>query len=89
LAIDPKGVIGDPAFEAAALLYNPIPVVQSNPEAKALLSRRVDLLADVLGFPRQRIRDWAMAQGMLSAWWCIEDGVGDWEYWQWAARLMV
>ncbi|MGD8822268.1 MAG: aminoglycoside phosphotransferase family protein [Anaerolineales bacterium] len=88
LAIDPKGVIGDPAFEAAALLYNPIPMVRSHSNPKAMLSRRVDLLADVLGFSRQRIRDWALAQGMLSAWWCIEDGTGDWEYWQWAAGLM-
>jgi streptomycin 6-kinase len=89
LAIDPKGAIGDPAFEAAALLHNPITAVRSNPEAKAMLTRRVDILADVLGFSRQRIRDWSMAKGVLSAWWCIEDGTGDWEYWQWVAGLMI
>jgi streptomycin 6-kinase len=89
LALDPKGVIGDPAFETAALLHNPIPVLNSNPQAKSILERRVEVLADVLGIRRQRIRDWSVAKGMLSAWWCIEDGVGDWEYWQWVAGLLV
>jgi streptomycin 6-kinase len=89
LALDPKGVTGDPAFEPAALLYNPIPAIQSASDAKSILERRIEILADVLGFRRQRIRNWAFAQGMLSAWWCIEDGVGDWEYWQRVAGLLV
>jgi streptomycin 6-kinase len=89
LALDPKGVIGDPVFETVALLHNPISVVNAHPDAKSMLQRRINILADVLGFRRQRIRDWALAQGMLSAWWCIEDGIGDWEYWQWVAGLWV
>lgn len=89
LALDPKGVTGDPIFETVALLYNPFSVLNAHPEAKSLVQRRIDILADVLGFRRQRIREWALAQGMLSAWWCIEDGIGDWEYWQWAAELLA
>jgi streptomycin 6-kinase len=31
-------------------------------------------LAEEVGFERARVRDWGMAQAVLSAWWFIEDG---------------
>jgi streptomycin 6-kinase len=32
-----------------------------------------DQLAEVLDLDRARVRDWAMAQAVLSVWWTIED----------------
>ena len=38
------------------------------------MTRRLDLLAEALGFERERLRDWAFAQAVLSAVWHVEDG---------------
>ncbi len=71
LVIDPKGVVGEAEYEVGALLRNPSPEIAADP---AVAQRRVAQLGDLLGFDRQRIRDWAFAQAILSAWWAVEDG---------------
>ena len=73
LAIDPKGIIGEPAYETAAMLHNPLPQVLDYPNPGRVLERRVAILSEMLGFERARIRGWGMAQAVLSAWWVIED----------------
>lgn len=73
-AIDPKGVVGEPAYETAALLHNPMPRISEFPDLRDVLFRRIDILAQELGFDRDRIRGWGMAQAVLAAWWSIEDG---------------
>ncbi len=72
LAIDPKGVVGDPAYEAGALLRNPLDIF-SWPDLGKIQSRRLDILAEELQIERQRLKDWAVAQIVLSAWWSFED----------------
>lgn len=49
------------------------------PQTVRVLTRRVDLLAEALDLDRARVRDWGMAQAVLSAWWIIEDGSDKWE----------
>jgi streptomycin 6-kinase len=73
LAIDPKGIAGDPAYEAGALLRNPIPEVFNWPDLDKIQSRRLDILAEELQIPRWRIQQWAYAQLVLSTWWTFED----------------
>jgi streptomycin 6-kinase len=63
LAIDPKGLKGDPGFEVAALLRNP------QPHPKAVLSRRVDILTERLDLDRERTRLWCFAEAVLNACW--------------------
>ena len=75
LAIDPKGVVGEPVYEVGALMRNPYPTVTSWPNLQQTLDRRADILADELGFDRQRILAWSMAQSALSGWWAYEDDV--------------
>ncbi len=79
LAIDPKGVVGEPAYETGALLRNPFPEILIMPQRGKRLARRVDQLAEELDMDRDRILGWALAQAVLSAWWCIEDNVPCWE----------
>lgn len=79
LAIDPKGVVGEPAYEVGALLRNPLPEALAVADPARLMRRRVDQLADELGFDRERIRSWGMAQAVLSAWWSLEDHDAGWE----------
>ncbi|HEV2473881.1 MAG TPA: aminoglycoside phosphotransferase family protein, partial [Chthonomonadales bacterium] len=73
LAIDPKGLIGERAYETGSLLRNPYPELLDYPEPGRVLARRIDQLSEELGFDRARIRNWAVAQAVLSAWWGIED----------------
>ena len=78
LAIDPKGIIGEPAFETAALLHNPESLLAA-PHPGRLLARRVDQLSERLGLDRERIRSWGIAQAVLAASWGLEDGGEVWE----------
>lgn len=60
LAIDPKGVIGEPAYEAGSFLRNPLPHLLAAHQPDRVIARRVDRLADLLGFDRQRLPDWGL-----------------------------
>jgi streptomycin 6-kinase len=79
LAIDPKGLVGEPAYETGAWLRNWLGTVLDRSNPAAVLSRRVDLFSEVLGFDRERIRAWGFAQAVLSAVWTIEDHGYGWE----------
>jgi streptomycin 6-kinase len=78
LAVDPKGVIGEPAYETGVLLRNP-PELLAERQGGRILARRLHLLAEETGFDPQRLRNWAIAQGVLSAWWNLEDHGYGWE----------
>jgi streptomycin 6-kinase len=79
LAIDPKGVIGEREYEVGALLRNPDLDQFNDAELKQLQTRRIDIFEEMLGFDRQRILGWGLAQAMLSAWWSVEDCGGFWQ----------
>lgn len=72
LAIDPKGVIGDPGFDAANMFYNPL-----DRDELCLDARRIAHMAEVfgktLGQSPRAILDHAIAYGCLSAAWHRED----------------
>jgi len=70
VAIDPKGVVGDPAFEVGPFLANEW---QSSADPAALAARRLDAFASELGIERRRLRAWALVHAVLSAWWGVED----------------
>ncbi len=78
IAIDPKGVIGERAYEPANWLRNPIGV-DHWPDLAQVLSRRIDQFSDLLEIERARIRDWGVAQTVLSACWCLEDDDPHWK----------
>jgi streptomycin 6-kinase len=73
LVIDPQGVVGEPAYETGALLRNPLPQIYTWPDFAPRTARRVAILSDCLGFPRDRIAAWGLAQAVLSVWWTLED----------------
>ena len=77
LAIDPKGLVGEPAYEAATLLREP-PELAHDPHATGILERRLDQLSGELDVDRRRLRGWALAQSVLAACWSLEDGHGIW-----------
>jgi streptomycin 6-kinase len=73
LAIDPKGVVGEPAYEVGALMRNQLPQPLAGAEASRFIARRLDQLAEELGLDRARLHGWTLAQAVLSAWWSVED----------------
>jgi streptomycin 6-kinase len=75
VAIDPKGVIGDPAYEPASFMLNPGPAVVLD---RSMQQARIDIFAEQLKMDPQRIARWAFVQAVLGAWWTIEDGGVDW-----------
>lgn len=79
LAIDPKGIIGEPAYEVGALLRNLWQDRHRLLNPGRILERRVYQLAEELSIERARVRGWGVAQAVLSAWWCIEDNSDCWE----------
>lgn len=72
VVIDPKGVIGEAAYELGAALRNPCHLGPSFLERR--FDRRVDALAGRLGLNRRRAVGWAFSQAVLAAIWAIEDG---------------
>lgn len=74
LAIDPKGIVGEPAYEIGALMRNRLPRMGDDAAATDVLTRRLRIVAEVTGLDADRMRRWTIAQALLSAWWSIEDG---------------
>jgi streptomycin 6-kinase len=74
LAIDPKGVVGERAYEPGALLRNPVPELLDVPNPAAVLRRRSAQLAEALDLDVERVRAWAYVQAVLAAEWCVQDG---------------
>ena len=80
LAIDPMGVVGERAFETAAVLRNPQSKLLKYSNPKDVLSKRIQILSEELEIDDKRIRQWGIAQTVLSAIWKLEDHGTDWEY---------
>lgn len=74
LAIDPKGVLGDPCFDAANLFYNPLHERDRLCLSPARIGFMAETFAAVLSQSPTRILDFAFAYGCLSAAWHAEDG---------------
>jgi streptomycin 6-kinase len=58
--IDPKGLSGDPAFEAAAWLRNPRDQSRESGEIEARLERRTQFLQARFGWDRWRMEAWTL-----------------------------
>jgi streptomycin 6-kinase len=69
LAIDPKGVVGNPEYEVGPFLINPWGKYANHPGAVQLIERRIAILAEVLGYEREHVRDWGACHAVLSAFW--------------------
>ena len=69
LSIDPKGLVGDCAFDVCQFLRNPRRRIP-----RRVNSRRLDIFCAELGLDRRRTRDWCIVHAVLDACWDFEDG---------------
>jgi streptomycin 6-kinase len=78
-AIDPHGWVGDPAFEAAALLANPRGLVEGG-DARGMdgrllaerSGRRAEIYAETTGYDVDRLRAWGFVGCVIAELWMIE-----------------
>jgi streptomycin 6-kinase len=87
LAIDPKGLVGDPGYETGALMNNPYGRMETWTAPARQFARRAEILAERLGYPRERIVAWSYTQAVVSASW--EVAAGTVRYRSWVARAEV
>lgn len=87
LAIDPKGVLGEVAYDAGAWLRNP----RDHVHDPASVARQAAIIAERLGLSLDRVLAWHFAQCVLSCLWGVEDDVFDraWLGYAEAARTLV
>lgn len=71
LAIDPKGLAGERAYDFAPLFANPSPDVALAP---GRLASRATAVAAAAALDRTRLLRWVLAYAGLSAAWSLEDG---------------
>ncbi|WP_214411202.1 aminoglycoside phosphotransferase family protein [Sphaerisporangium fuscum] len=72
LAIDPHGLVGDPGYDAATMLFDPDP--DDRDEAlTALVPARVEQLSDELAIPVDRVVAWGFVKAVMSDVWTAED----------------
>lgn len=71
IAIDPKGLLGDRAFDFVNILRNPDDATALVP---ARFARQVEVITEAAGLDRQRLLRWTLAFASLSAVWILEEG---------------
>lgn len=76
VAIDPKGVIGQQAYEVGAFMCNPEELV-SQPNLEEIFTRRLNQFSKLLNIDRKRLVKAVYVRIILSCCWTIQDN-GDW-----------
>ena len=74
LCIDPKGVIGEPAWDVGPYLYNNLPDSEPETSWRRTVRCRAEQFADELGFDRQLVNACAAAYAVISSSWLLEVG---------------
>ena len=74
--IDPKGIVGEPAFEAGTWIRNPCDRILQVSDLSRLINRRLRIIADVTHIDLKRLHAWSFCVCLLSACWSAEDGEG-------------
>lgn len=72
LAIDPKGVLGEPCYDVGDLFRNRVRELHDAVDPIAAMRWRVEAVADLTGFDRERVRLWSFAQAVLSELWTAD-----------------
>jgi streptomycin 6-kinase len=87
IVIDPKGVVGEPAYEVGAFIRNPIPDLLRHEEASNIIQNRISLFSKRLDIPAHKIAGWALVQAVLAWVWALEDN-GETAYWKKITKIL-
>ncbi len=73
IAIDPKGIVGERAFDVAAFDFITSFELENNNDIENLFKNRIHLLAHTLNLNEDRLRAWVFVRLILGAAWFLED----------------
>lgn len=80
VSIDPKGVIGELAYEIGAFMRNPLPELYTQSNFEQITYQRLEKFSSLLKVPKQRLIQWNFVQAILAACWAVEDKSPSLEY---------
>lgn len=75
VAIDPKGVMGDPAYDTVSFIINPMQELIVHPQAKEIIHYRIYSLSSLLKINPGHLQDWCFVKSVLGWIWALEDGI--------------
>jgi streptomycin 6-kinase len=78
LAIDPKGIHGDPGYEVGSFMLNQLPLSEPDSVIREIMTRRLTIFSDELQIEQRRLARWAFCHAVLSAAWSFEESA-PWE----------
>jgi streptomycin 6-kinase len=88
LAIDPKPMSGDPAFEVAPLLWNRWDEAAATGDLRGAVLDRIYTVVDRAGLDEDRVRDWVIVRELVNVLWSLVDG-GESPESDWVTRAIV
>ncbi|HYP45343.1 MAG TPA: aminoglycoside phosphotransferase family protein [Propionibacteriaceae bacterium] len=74
LAIDPKPLSGEPAYEVAPLLWNRWDEAVATGDVRGALLDRLFTVVDAAGLEEDRVRDWVTVREMVNVMWTLREG---------------
>jgi streptomycin 6-kinase len=74
LAIDPKGMAGDPAYDVLPAVWNRLDTLLAADDPAAAVRHRVDALCEVAGIDRERGYRWTQARAVEDLMWQLRTG---------------
>ncbi|QDP98062.1 aminoglycoside resistance protein [Microlunatus elymi] len=74
LAIDPKPMSGDPAYEVAPLLWNRWDEAVATGDLRNAVLDRIYTVVDATGLDEDRVRDWVIVRELVNVLWALVDG---------------
>ncbi|MEU3983329.1 aminoglycoside phosphotransferase family protein [Streptomyces sp. NPDC026672] len=69
LAVDPKGYVGDPAYDGGTLLKSRAPALLAADDLRKAVQRVLDVFAEAAELDRERVRRWAQFHAVQAAFW--------------------
>lgn len=75
VAIDPKGIVGEPLCEVAPFIHNPHVRFLEQKDYEAIIKRRLSLLVQASVGSKDRLIAWCFVQNLVRWIWMIEDGL--------------
>lgn len=69
LAVDPKGYVGDPAYDGGTLLKSRALALLGADDLRAAVDRALDVFVEAAELDRERVRRWAQLHAVQAAFW--------------------
>lgn len=67
--IDPFGVVGDPTYEFASFMINPIDKIWKRPDAVSLVDERICMFSQITNIDPLRLKQWSFVKAVLCLIW--------------------